>query len=53
MCGLVELFSMRLIKCGVVCGSQFSMTAWRRVVKKEGIQGVQKGRQRKMREGRK
>lgn len=40
MCGLVETFSMRLTKCGVVCGSQFSMTAWRRVVEKEGrIQG--------------
>lgn len=39
MCGLVEPFSMRLTKCGVVCGSQFSMTAWRRAVGKEGVQG--------------
>jgi len=53
MYGLVEPFLMRLTKCGVVCGSQFSMTAWRRAVRKEGIQRVQEGRQCRTREGRK
>lgn len=43
MCGSVETFSMRLTKCGVVCGSQFSMTAWRRVVGRKGYRGCRKG----------
>lgn len=36
-------FSMRLTKCGVVCGSQFSMTAWRRCVaqcERKGYEGT-------------